>query len=122
VCLISGSSPLQSASAEVIVTVAGDTYAKVQSRTNAPPGGILSASSGAPVAAGAPLAPGTRLRVPGIHWVYSLASDTLGSIVRQHNVPLAELASANLLSVGAGPGFSFSQGSRVLIPIHRVLQ
>jgi Domain of unknown function (DUF4157)/LysM domain len=114
VALYSGT---ESANADVIVAEPGDTYATIQSRTNAPAGGILD-SGGVVLPVGAPIAAGTRLRVPGIRWVYAVQSDTLGSIARQHNVQLADLARANSLPPGTPETHTFAVGTRVLIPVH----
>jgi hypothetical protein len=107
----------ESAEAEIIVSVAGDTVATVQARTNAPAGRVLNAATGAAVAPG-PLAPGTRLRVPGIRWVYALGEDTLGSIANQHAMSIQELSRANGLPALTPETHRFPVGTRVLIPIH----
>jgi hypothetical protein len=112
-----GYSATESAEAEIIVVSAGDTYATIRARTNAPAGGILD-TAGKPVAAGAPLAAGTRLRVPGIRYVYSLQEDTLANIAQQNDVTVAALVQANNLPPGTPGTFRFAPGRRVLIPIH----
>jgi hypothetical protein len=112
-------SPTGSAEAEIVVVGAGDTYASIQSKTNAPANGILNAA-GAPLAPGAALAPGTRLRIPGIRYVNAIQEDTLGSIATQHGVSVADLARANNLPAGTPSSHIFPAGFRVLIPIHAV--
>ena len=107
----------ESADAEIFVVGAGENYADVQSRTNAPAGGIRDAANNV-LAAGSPVAPGTRLRVPGIRWVYSLREDTLADIARKNGVTEAALRRANGLPPPTPNSFRFAVGTRVLIPIH----
>ncbi|WP_088240835.1 eCIS core domain-containing protein [Calothrix rhizosoleniae] len=111
-------SSTESAEAEIVVVGTGDTYASIQSRTNASPGGILDASSGTPLSPGAALTVGTRLRVPGIRYVYAIQEDTIGSIARQHGVSVADLVRANNLPATTPDSYRFPTGTRVLIPIH----
>jgi hypothetical protein len=112
-------SATESADAQIWVVSAGDTYESIRTRTNAPAaGGILDAGTGAPIAAGAALAAGRRLRIPGIRYTYAIAEDTLGSIASQNGVDLAALVSANNLPPGTAAAFKFPAGTRILIPIH----
>jgi hypothetical protein len=108
----------ESADAEIFVVTAGVDYADVRSRTNATAGGIRDAATNNVLAAGAPVAPGTRLRVPGIRWVYSLREDTLADIARKNGVTEAALKRANFLPFPTPNSFRFAVGTRVLIPIH----
>jgi LysM repeat protein len=110
-------SATERADAEMVVVRAGDTYASIRARTNAPAAGILDTANN-PVVAGAALAPGTRLRVPGIRYVRSLREDTIADIARQNGVPVAALIRANTLAPGTPNSFRFAAGARVLIPIH----
>jgi hypothetical protein len=113
--------PTDSPDAEVIVTVAADTYANLQARSGASPGMLLNDATGGPLPIGAPIPPGTRVRIPGIRWARTLTSDTLGSVAQQHHVPVSALAEANGFPAAAPPGTPLVVGTRVLIPIHRNL-
>lgn len=106
----------ESADAEVVVARAGDTETRIRAMTNTPTGGVLEATTGAPIAAGAGLAVGRRLRVPGIRHTYALREDTLGTIAAQHGVPLADLARANRLPPATPANHKLPAGQRVLIP------
>jgi hypothetical protein len=109
-----------SAQAEWFVARAGDTYAMIQTRTNAPAGGILN-SAGLALTPGSAITAGMRLRVPGIQWAYAIKDDTLGTIATQHSVSVANLAVANALPAGTPESHPMPVGTRVLIPIHTVL-
>ncbi|HEX4859933.1 MAG TPA: LysM peptidoglycan-binding domain-containing protein, partial [Rhizomicrobium sp.] len=111
--------PSDTKDAQVIVAAAGDTYAGLLARTGASAGGLLDDPTGKPLAAGAALAPGTRVRVPGIRWVRAIDGDTLGDVARQNNVPIASLATANGFAAGAPPTTPLPAGKRILIPIQR---
>jgi hypothetical protein len=104
---------------DVYVTVAGDTYSSILAKTNATAGGILG-PGGVPLASGAAIVAGTRLRVPGIRWVYAIANDTWGGVASQNRVTLAELLEANAMAAGTAPTRTIAVGTRILIPIHRV--
>ncbi|MFI5385014.1 MAG: DUF4157 domain-containing protein [Fimbriimonadales bacterium] len=104
--------------AEIVVARAGDTVASIQSRTNAPAGGIVDTTTGTPVAPGAVITAGRRLRVPGIRYVYAIQEDTLGSIANQNAISFSELARVNGLPGYTPETFRFPVGTRVLIPIH----
>jgi hypothetical protein len=113
--------PSEVADAEVIVPEAGDTVATLLSLTGASPGGLLDDATGAKLPAAAPIAPGTRVRVPGIRWVRALANDTLGSVAQQNRVTVAALARANRFPAAAPASTPLVTGTRVLIPIHATL-
>jgi hypothetical protein len=100
------------------VAAAGDTYASIQAKTNAPSGGILD-SAGRPLASGAAITAGTSLRIPGIRWVYAIANDTVGSVAAQNRVTTAELLEANGMTAATAPTQPFTVGTRILIPLHR---
>jgi Domain of unknown function (DUF4157) len=105
----------ESADAEIVLTTAGDTESTVRARTGATAGGILDAG-GRAVAAGTAFAAGTRVRVPGIRYVYALQEDTLGGIATQNNVTPAALALANRLPPATPPSHTFPAGTRLLVP------
>jgi hypothetical protein len=107
--------------AQVIVAVAGDSYANVLTRTGATPGALLDAATNVPLPVAAPIAAGARIRIPGIRWTRAIAHDTLGGVAQQHQVPVAALALANGFPAGAPPATPLVVGTRVLIPIHRSL-
>ena len=113
--------PTDSPDAQVIVAVAGDTYANLQARSGASPGMLVNDATSIPLPIGAPIAPGTRVRIPGIRWVRAIASDTLGGVAQQHHVPASALAEANGFPAGAPPTTPLVVGTRILIPIHRNL-
>lgn len=112
--------PTDAANDEIFVVHAGDTYAGVRAKTNAPPGGIIS-PAGVALAPGAALAPGTRLRIPGIRWSNAIPNDTLGSIAQQNRVTLRALATANGFPAGAPASTHVPAGKRMLIPVHERL-
>ncbi|KYF58239.1 hypothetical protein BE08_37845 [Sorangium cellulosum] len=101
------------AEAEIVVAVAGDTYDTLRARTNARPGGILDAATGAPLTATSAISPGARLRVPGVRWVYVIANDTPEFVAHQNGISLAVLQRAN-----PAMGSTVTAGQRLLIPVH----
>lgn len=113
--------PTDSSDAEVIVAVAGESYAGLQSRSGASPGLLLDDATATPLPVDAPIAPGTRVRIPGIRWVRAITGDTLGSVAQQHHVTVPALALANQFPVGAPSSTPLVAGTRVLIPIHQNL-
>jgi hypothetical protein len=107
----------ESENAEVIVARAGDTETKIRTLTGAPAGGVRDATPpGAAIAAGAALAAGRRVRVPGIRHTYALNEDTLGSIAAQHGVTVADLVRANRLPPATPATDKPAAGTRLLIP------
>jgi hypothetical protein len=106
-----------SSNAEVYVVQAGDSYNSIQTKTNAPNRGILDERH-QPISSVAALSPGTRLIIPGIRWVYAVQRDTLGSVARQHHIPVHTLATANGYLPNTTATLAFPVGSRILIPIH----
>jgi hypothetical protein len=113
--------PSDDPNAQVVVTVAGDSYANLLTRTGATSGALLDDATGVPLPVAAPVAPGARIRIPGIRWTRAIANDTLGAVAKQHEIPVAALALANGFPAGAPPGTPLVVGTRVLIPIHRSL-
>jgi len=111
--------PSDDPDAQVIVSVAGDTYANVLARTGASPGSLVDDATAAVLPPGAPIAPGARIRIPGIRWVRAIAHDTLGTVAKQHHVPVEDLARANGFPPAAPPATPFVVGTRVLVPIHK---
>lgn len=111
--------PSDDPDAQVIVIAAGDTYANVLARTGASPGSLIDDATSAVLAPAAPIAPGARIRVPGIRWVRAISHDTLGAVAKQHHVPVADLARANGFPPGAPPATPLVVGKRILIPIHK---
>lgn len=113
--------PTDRADAQVLIAAAGDTYASLLTRSGALPGGLLDDTTGAPLAAGAAIAPGSRVRIPGIRWVRALVNDTLGTVAKQHHVTVAALAAANGFVPAAPATTPLIVGKRILIPIHHNL-
>lgn len=113
--------PADSPDAQVVVAVAGETYAGLLARSGASSGGLLNDTTGVPLPVGAAIAPGTRVRIPGIRWTRAIANDTLGSVAQQHNVTVSALAAANGFPAGSLATMPLITGSRILIPIHRNL-
>ncbi len=109
--------PTDSPEAELVEVQPGETYDALQARTNAPAGGIRD-QAGHPIAPGAALAAGTKVRVPGVRYVYTIEEDDLGSVARQNNVSVAALARANGLPVGVLAAMHLGGGRRLLIPVH----
>lgn len=109
--------PTDSADAEVVVAVAGDSYAGLLAASGAKSGALLNDATGAPLPVGAAIAAGTRVRIPGIRWVRAIVNDTLGSVAQQHNVSVAALAAANGFPPGAPATSPLVVGKRILIPI-----
>lgn len=109
--------PTDSADAQVVVAVAGDSYAGLLAASGAKPGGLLNDATGAPLPVGAAIAAGTRVRIPGIRWVRAIVNDTLGSVAQQHNVGVAALAAANGFPPGAPATSPLVVGKRILIPL-----
>lgn len=105
-----------SAQAEILVAVPGESLSDVQSRTNAVAGGILDAQSGVKIAPGEVLT-GRKLRIHGIRFVRSIAEDTLSTIASQNGVSEPALVAANRLPAGTLGTHQFPVGTRVLIPI-----
>jgi LysM domain-containing protein len=105
--------------AEIVEAQAGDTFESIRDRTGAPVGGILDAAAGKPVKAGDAIAAGTKLKVPGIRYVYAIEEDTLGSIAAQNRVDPSRIAIANGLAADTSRDHKFAAGARVLIPIHQ---
>jgi hypothetical protein len=110
-------SATESADAFVLEVQSGDTFETIRSRTNAGINGIKKDFDGTVVNAGAPLAVGMRLRIPGIRFVYSIKGDTIETIAAQNGVTTASLITANKLEPDTPSSYTFSLGSRVLIPI-----
>ena len=105
--------------AEIVVAQAGDTLDVIRARTGASPTGILDEKTRKPFAPGAAVPAGTRLRVPGIRYVYSIEADTLSSVASQNKVDARQLAISNNLPAGTKDDHTFPAGTRLLIPIHR---
>jgi hypothetical protein len=105
--------------AEIVIAQPGDTLDAVRTRTGASATGIVDEKTGKPFAPGAAVPDGTRLRIPGIRYVYTIAEDTLSTIASQNMVEPALVAIANSLPAGTPAGHTFPAGTRVLIPIHQ---
>ena len=112
--------PKHAAEKDTIVVSAGESYADIQARTNAPKNGILD-SAGKVVPSAAPLAAGTKLRVPGIRYVIAISGETLGSIANQNAISIGYLAKANKLPAFTPETYPFPVGTPVLIPIHQAV-
>jgi hypothetical protein len=104
--------------ADIVIAQAGDTLSGIAAQTGASATGILDEKTGTPLAPGAAIAAGTRLRVPGIRYVYTIAEDTLGSIASQNMLNPTQVATANNLPGDTPRDHKFPAGTRVLIPIH----
>ena len=102
----------------MVVAVAGDTYAGLLATSGASPGGLLNDTTGVPLPAGAAIAVGARVRIPGIRWVRAIINDTLGSVAQQHNVTITALAAANGFPAGAPATTPLIVGKPILVPIH----
>ncbi|MBD0372207.1 MAG: DUF4157 domain-containing protein [Pyrinomonadaceae bacterium] len=113
--------PSDSANAEVVIPIVGDTYASLLERTGAAPGELLDDATGTPLAPDAAIGAGTRVRVPGIRWVRAISNDTLGNVARQHHVTVAALAKANWMAEATPATTPLVVGTRVLIPKHKNL-
>lgn len=105
--------------AEVVIAQPGDTLDAVRTRTGASANGIVDEKTGKPFAPGAAVPDGTRLRIPGIRYVYTIAADTLSTIGSQNMVDPALIAIANNLPAGTPGDHAFPPGTRVLIPVHQ---
>ena len=112
--------PKHAAEKDTIVVSAGESYADIQARTNAPKNGILD-SAGKVVPSATPLAAGTKLRVPGIRYVIAISGETLGSIANQNAISIGNLAKANKLPAFTPETYPFPVGTLVLIPIHQAI-
>lgn len=111
-------SPSDVADAQVIVAGAGDNYAGLLARSGASAGGLLDDATGVVLPVGAAIAPGTRVRIPGIRWIRAITNDTLGSVAQQHHVTVSALAAANGFPAGAPAATPLITSNRILIPIH----
>jgi hypothetical protein len=105
--------------ADIVVAQAGDTLDTIRQRTGATLAGILNESTGKAVNAAAPLAAGTRLKIPGIRYVYTIEADTLGSVASQNHADPQAIAVANGLPAATLPEHKFPAGTKLLIPIHK---
>jgi hypothetical protein len=106
--------------AEVVIAQPGDTFESIRERTNAAPGGILDDTTGKPLKAADAIVDGTRLRIPGIRYVYTIQEDTLGSVAAQNRVDPARLAVANGLARESDVSHKWAPGTKVLIPIQQI--
>jgi len=110
--------PTDSPNAQVVVAVAGDTYAGLRARSGAAAGGLLDDTTGVPLRADAAIAPGARVRIPGIRWTRAIVNDTLGSVAQQHKVTDSALAVANGFPAAEPPTTPLIAGRMILIPIN----
>ncbi|HET9647322.1 MAG TPA: hypothetical protein VFP34_03720 [Microlunatus sp.] len=101
--------------AETYVVGAGETEASIRAKTGAK---TMLDSAGKPVAAGAALAAGTAITIPGIRWVETIDGDTVDTVSRQHDVTPVALVAANNLAPATAPSHKFVSGTRLLIPVH----
>ena len=104
--------------AEIVIAQPGDTLDAIRTRTRASATGIVDEKTGKPFAPGAAVPDGTRLRIPGIRYVYTVAEDSLSTIASQNMVAPALVAIANNLPAATPGGHTFPPGTRLLIPIH----
>lgn len=104
--------------ADIVVANAGDTFETIRQRTGATLAGILNERTGKAINPAAPLAGGTRLKIPGIRYVYTIEADTLGSVASQNHASPQAIAVANGLPAATPPAHQFPAGTRLLIPIH----
>ena len=102
-------------SAELYVVKAGESEPDVARKTKAPK---LLTDAGAPVPKGSALAAGTKIRAPGIRWLWAVDGDTLASVATQNDVSKDDLAAANDMPPASPPTTSIAAGTRVLIPVH----
>jgi hypothetical protein len=114
-------SAADSKDAEIVIAQAGDTYASIQDRTGAAANGLFNEATGNPLNLAAVIAPGARIKVPGIRWIAAVKNNTLGSVAEQNHVSVAALARANQLPSASPDTTPLIPPKRVLIPIHRNL-
>jgi Domain of unknown function (DUF4157) len=114
-------SAADSRDAEIVVAHAGDTYASIRDRTGATANGLFNESTGIPLDPAAVIAPGARIKVPGIRWFAAVKDNTLGSVAEQNHVSVAALARANQLPPASPDSTPLIPPKSVLIPIHRNL-
>ncbi len=95
-----------------VTTVAGETYAALATRLNAPAGSITDAATGNPVTAAGGSLPAI-VRVAGLRHLTVIAGDTLNSIAYQNGLTPYDLIRANNLTSAV-----VTTGQRIIIPVH----
>ena len=94
----------------VVATLAGETYAALRTRINAPAGTIRTLAGAAISTTGA-LPP--QVKVSGVRHITVIAGDTIQSIAYQNGVTPHDVRRANAMTSDL-----ITKGQRILIPIH----
>ncbi|MCR8557638.1 DUF4157 domain-containing protein [Mucilaginibacter sp. BJC16-A38] len=95
-----------------VSTVAGETYAALSTRLNAPSGSISDAATGNSIAPGAAALP-PKVKVTGIRHVTVITDDTLSSVADQNGVTSFDIIRANNLGKT-----DVTVGQHLIIPVH----